>query len=107
MECGEDHWPWVVVAQWLEHWRLKPVTWVRFPAAARFFSTFPFSTCVSINILLKIDFVGYYPTKVYFLPDYDKMQDSIRQKLILPDYDKMPDIIRQKLILSDTVQQKL
>ena len=52
MECGGDWWPWVVVAQWLEHWRLKPVTWVRFPAASRFFSTFPFSACVSINTLL-------------------------------------------------------
>ena len=32
----------MVVAQWIEHWRLKPATWVQFPAAYRFFCTFPF-----------------------------------------------------------------
>ena len=33
---------WVVIAQWLEHWWLKPATWVRFPYSSQFFSTFPF-----------------------------------------------------------------
>ena len=28
---------WVVVAQWSEHWQLKPETWVQFPATTAFF----------------------------------------------------------------------
>ena len=28
---------WAVIAQWLEQWRLKPVTWVRFPVTPTFF----------------------------------------------------------------------
>ena len=41
-ECGGGWWPWVVVAQWLEHWLHKPATWVRLLAASWFFSKFPF-----------------------------------------------------------------
>ena len=42
MKLG-DWWLWVVVAQ---HRRLKPVSWVRFPVAARFFPHSIFSVCI-------------------------------------------------------------
>ena len=45
----------VVVAQWLEHWRLKPATWVRFPVT--FLVSFPhsfFSLSLEVNIFLII-----------------------------------------------------
>ena len=48
-EYGRDWWPWVVVAQWLEYWRLKPATWVRFPVASRsLFHTPLFSLCIYV-----------------------------------------------------------
>ena len=28
---------WAVIAQWSEHWQLKPETWVRFPVTTAFF----------------------------------------------------------------------
>ena len=37
---------WVIVAQWLEHWQLKPAIWVRFPVTSQSLFHIPFSTWI-------------------------------------------------------------
>ena len=45
-KCWE---PWVVVAHWLEHWRLKPATWVWFPVTFQLLFHIPFFSLRAIH----------------------------------------------------------
>ena len=54
---------WAVVAQWLEHWWLKPPTWVRFSVTSTNILLYNYSLCINYSPTTDIDTMSNVPDR--------------------------------------------